>query len=177
MLAWKYAQPGMAVPPIGVAQARPHSKLVEGGAEFEDAGADGFYWDGKGEVGGIVEEEDDAVEFAFAGAAGEREADGMEEVAAAGFEIFLQGGDDLFEALGGEGRRVEEEKGEVTDDVAGGVAGDGGLGVGRGKDLGRVVVEDEAEEVGEGGQVFGVRAEELDGAFGPEELVGSGVGG
>ena len=44
------------------------SDLIEGGAEFEDASADGFDGDGEGEGGGFVEEKDDTVEFAFADA-------------------------------------------------------------------------------------------------------------
>ena len=46
-----------------------HSKLVEGGAEFEDAGADGFDRNGERQERGFLEEEDYAVEFAFADAA------------------------------------------------------------------------------------------------------------
>ena len=38
--------------------------LIEGRAEFEDAGADGFDRDGEREGGGFVDEKDDAVEFA-----------------------------------------------------------------------------------------------------------------
>src|SRR6266403_4321571 len=39
-----------------------HSKLVEGGAEFEDAGADGFELNGERQERGFLEEEDYAVE-------------------------------------------------------------------------------------------------------------------
>src|SRR5258705_628743 len=88
-----------------------HSKLVEGGAEFEDAGADGFYGDGEGEGGGFVEEEDYAVEFAFADAACEGEADGMEGVAAGAAAGFFWIGDDLFEAFGVERRGIKEVEG------------------------------------------------------------------
>ena len=104
--------------------------LIQGGAEFEDAGADGFYGDGEGEGGGFVEEEDYAVEFAFADAAGERETNGIEEIAAADAAGFLQVCGDFLEALGGERSGFEEQQGEMADDVAGGVTRDGGLGPG-----------------------------------------------
>ena len=101
----------------------PHSKLVEGGAEFKDAGADGFYGGGEGEGGGFVEQEDYAVEFAIADAAGERETNGIEEIAAADATSFLQVRGDFLEALGGEWSGFEEEQGEMTYDVTGGMPG------------------------------------------------------
>ena len=85
------------------------NSLVEGGAEFEDTGADGFDGDGKGEGGGFVDEEDDAVEFAFAGASGKGEAEGMEEITAADFEGGFELGDDFLEAVGGEGSGVKKK--------------------------------------------------------------------
>lgn len=63
--------------------------LVEGRAEFEDAGADGFDGDGEGEAGGFVEEKDYAVEFSIADAAGEGEANGVEEITAADVKFFF----------------------------------------------------------------------------------------
>ena len=45
--------------------------LIQGGAEFDDALAGGFYGDREVGGSGFVEEQDDAIEFAFAGAAGE----------------------------------------------------------------------------------------------------------
>jgi len=95
---------------------------IQRGAEFEDAGTDGFYRYGEGEGGGPVEEEDHAVEFAFADAAGECEADGMEEVAAAQAAGFFQMSGDFLEALRGERGGIEEQQGEMADDVAGGIA-------------------------------------------------------
>src|SRR5882672_10537547 len=68
---------------VKAAAELPHSKSVKGGAKFWDASADGFCGEGEVESGGFVEEEDYAVEFAIADAAGEGEADGMEEIAAA----------------------------------------------------------------------------------------------
>jgi len=44
----------------------------------------------------------------------------------------------------------------MADDVAGGVARDGGLGVGGLQDFLGVVVEDGTKEIGESGAVFGV---------------------
>jgi len=151
--------------------------LIQRGTEFEDARADGFYGGGEGESGGLVEEEDDAVEFAFADAAGQREANGMEEIAAADAAGFLQIGGDFLKAFGGEGRGFENEQGEMTDDVAGGVTRDASLGTGRLQNLGGIVVEDGTQEVGEGGAVFGVVSEEMAGAFGPGEVLGGGSGG
>ncbi len=110
--------------------------LIQRGAEFENAGADRFYGNREREGGGFVEEEDYAVEFAFADAAGEGEANGIEEIAAADAAGFLQVCGDFLEALGGEGGGLEQEQGEMADDVAGGVTRDGGLGVGGLQDSG-----------------------------------------
>ena len=151
--------------------------LIQRGAEFENAGADGFYGRGKRKDGGFVEEEDDAVELAFADAAGERKTNGIEEIAAADAAGFLQVCGDFLEALGGEGGGLEQEQGEMADDVAGGVTRDGGLGVGGLQDSAGVVVEDGPKEIGKGRAVFGVVAEELGGALGPGEVLGSGSGG
>jgi len=127
--------------------------------------------------GGFVEEEGDAVEFAFAGAAGEGETNGMEEIAATEATGFLQMGDDFLEAFGGEGSGLEKEQSEMADDVTGRVARKSGVGVGGLQDLRGVVFEDEAEKMGEAGGIFGEVAEELRGAIGPGDLFGSGIGG
>jgi hypothetical protein len=52
--------------------ARPRESLVQGCAEFDDAGARGFYGRRKIRRGGIIEEQNDAVEFALTGASGKR---------------------------------------------------------------------------------------------------------
>jgi len=65
----------------------------------------------------------------------------------------------------------------MADDVAGGVTRDGGLGLGGLQDFGGVIVEDGTKEIGEGGAVLGVVAEELGGTLGPGEVLGSGSGG
>ena len=43
--------------------------------------------------------------------------------------------------------------------------------------MGGVILKDRTQEIGEGSAVFGVVAEELGGAFGPGEMLGSGSGG
>ena len=78
--------------------------LIEGGAEFEDAGADGFDRNGERQGGGFVDEKDDAVEFAFAGTARQGEAQGMEKITTAEFEFFLELRDHFLETIGGKGR-------------------------------------------------------------------------
>ena len=147
---------------------------IQGGTEFEDAGADAFYGSGERQESGLVEEQDYTVEFAFASAACQGKADGIEEIAAADATGFLQVGGNFLEALGSEWSGFEEQQREMTDDLAGGVTRDGGLGIGRLQDFGSVVVENGTQEIGEGRAVFGVVAEELGGAFGPGEVLGSG---
>ena len=58
-------------------------QLVESGAELDDAGAGGFYRMREAGCGRIVEEKDDAIKIAFAGASGESEAERVKEFAAA----------------------------------------------------------------------------------------------
>src|SRR5258708_20502134 len=64
----------------------------------------------------------------------------------------------------------------MADDVAGGVARDGGLGLGGLQDFGGVIVEDGTKKIGEDVAVFGVVAEELRGAARPGDLFGGGIG-
>lgn len=149
--------------------------LIQRGAEFDDAGADGFYRRGERQDRGFIKEQDDAIKFAFAGAAGEAETDGMEEIAAADFELFLEFGDDLFETFGGERSGLEEKQCEMADDVAGRVTGERGVGVSGLENFGGVVVKDEAEEVAKPGGSFGVVAQELGSTFGPDGLLRSGI--
>ena len=47
-------------------------KSIEGGAEFEDALARGLDRDVEGKSGRFIEQQDDAIEFALAGAASKR---------------------------------------------------------------------------------------------------------
>ena len=82
----------------------------------------------------------------------------------------------MFEAFGVERRGIKEKEGQMADDVAGGVARDGGLGLGGLQDFGGVIVEDGTKEIGEGGAVFGVVAEELGGAARPGDLFRGGIG-
>lgn len=151
--------------------------LIQRGAEFEDAGADGFYWDGERQDRGFIEEQDDAIKFAFASTASEAETDGMEEIAAADFELFLEFADDLFETFGGEWSGLKEKQREMADDVAGRVTGERCVGVSGLENFGGLVVKDEAEEIGEARGSFGVVAEELRGMFGPSGLLGSRIAG
>lgn len=46
-------------------------RLIERGAEFEDARANGFHRNGEWQNGGIIEKQDDAIEFAITRAPGE----------------------------------------------------------------------------------------------------------
>ena len=102
-------------------QAVPLALSIEGRTEFEDAGADGFDRDGEGQSGGIVEKQDDPVEFAFAGATRESKPEGMEEIAATNLESFFKVSHNVLEAVGVERLRVEKEESELADDLAGGV--------------------------------------------------------
>ena len=77
---------------VKTAERREGEKsLFHGGAEFQDASAIGLDRNCEGKSCGFVKKKDDAVEFALAGAAGKRETNGMEEVAAADLELFFQG--------------------------------------------------------------------------------------
>lgn len=104
--------------------------LVEGGAEFEDAGADGFYQGGERKSSGTVEKEDDAIEFAFTGTAGERKAQGVKKVPAANLESLFQVSDDILESIGIEWPRIEKEERELANDIARGVTSEDGVGIG-----------------------------------------------
>jgi hypothetical protein len=147
-------------------------ELVEDGAEFEDAGADGFDRDGEGEGCGFVYKENDAIEFAFTGAACEGEAEGVKEVAATEFEFFFEMGDDLLETVGSEGSWVEERKGEFANYVAGGVAGEDGVGFGCLQGMGGVVGENGLQKRDQAAVVHCEMAEMRGGALEKRKMLG-----
>jgi hypothetical protein len=126
-------------------------ELIEGGAKFQDAGTGGFYGNVESQGGRFVEEKDYAVEFAFTRAASKREAKGMEQIATTQFEGLLQERYELFEAVGSEGCWIEEEKGELANQIARAEAGEYGVRFDGLQDLSSVVVEDEFEKFGESG--------------------------
>jgi hypothetical protein len=146
--------------------------LFHCGAKFEDAGACGFYGDGERESGGFVEEENDAIEFAFAGTAGEGEADGMKEITAADVEFVFELVDEGFEAVGIQLAGFEKMQGQMTDDVSRGVAGQDGVGIWKLHDLGGVEFEDETEDLVESRAAGGVMTEKRGGVIRPGELLG-----
>jgi len=148
---------------------------VEEGAEFEDAGADGLDREGKRQDGGFVDEEDDTVKFAFTGPAGKSEADRMEEIATANIEFFFQERDDFLEAVGGEKRGIEQEESKFTDDIAGGIAGENGVGFRRLEGARGVIEEDEVQEFAEAGTIECELAEQGGGAFAEGEVFGGGL--
>ena len=102
--------------------------LIEGGAEFEDAGADRFHRDGEPLNGGMVEKQDDAIEFAITGASCQNQAEWVEKIPAANLESLFEISHDFFEPVGVE-RLWIQKKSKLADDVAGGVTGEDSLGI------------------------------------------------
>lgn len=152
-------------------------RLVERGAEFNDAFSGRLDWHGELESGCLIEEKDHTVEFPFTGSAGERETDGMKEFAAAEVEGVFQRGDDFFEAIGGQRSAIQQEKREMAEDVACGLAREHRVTFDSAEEFFRVVVKNEMEKIGERAAVGDVRAEECRSAFAPSQLLRRSVAG
>jgi hypothetical protein len=131
---------------------------IEGRTEFEDAGADGFDRGGEGQSGGIVEKQDDPVEFPFAGATRESKPEGMEEVPAANLESFFKVSHNFLEAVGVQRLRVEKEESELADDVAGGVTSEDRVGIRQPHDVRGVIGKDQLKQISEAAKVVGMVA-------------------
>jgi hypothetical protein len=148
----------------------PLALSIEGRTEFEDASADGFDRDGEGQHRGIVEKQDDPVEFAFAGATRESKPEGMEEIAATNLESFFKVSHNVLEPVGVERLRVEKEESELADDVAGGVTSEDRVGIRRPHDARGVIGKDQLKQISEADEVVGMVAEKRGGTFAPGEL-------
>ena len=101
----------------------------------------------------------------------------MEKVAAAKFEFFFELGDDLFEAVGGEGSGIEEGEGEFADDVASGVAGQDGVSFRGLQGVGSIVGKDEMEKLLEASAVGSEMTKKRGRAVAEDEMPGGRVGG
>src|SRR5271166_4460641 len=93
-------------------------KLVESRAELDNPRACGLNVHAERKPRGIVEQQDDAVEFTFTRASRQRQPDGMKQIAATKIETFFKRRDHLFEAVRSERRGIEQQQSEMTDHVA-----------------------------------------------------------
>ena len=115
--------------------------LVESGTEFYDALARGFYRGGEICGGGFVEEKNYALEFAFAGAAGEGQANGLKEFAAANVQMGFHFVNENAKGVAGKRRGIKKQRGQLAKSVACRIAGECGVGVGLRENFLRVVVK------------------------------------
>ncbi len=92
----------------GVNTGETFHGLIERGAEFENALARAFH--SEPGLRGQIEKQDDAIEFTFARPARKREANGMEQLAAAQCEARLERGDNLLVAVGINRTAFENQK-------------------------------------------------------------------
>src|SRR5208283_3063632 len=124
----------------------PHASYLNNpsaqrGAKFHDACAYGLHGHGKRQRGGFVHKENDAVEFALASPPGQRQPDGMKQVAAAHLERLLQVRHNLLETVRGERLRLKQQQGELPENFAGGITGKDGVGFRGAQDFRGVVAE------------------------------------
>src|SRR6516225_475428 len=124
----------------------------------------------RGQNGGIVEKQDDPVEFAFASATRESKPEGMEEIAATNLESLFKVSHNVLEPVGVERLRVEKEESELADDVAGGVTSEDRVGIRRPHDARGVIGKDQLKQISEADEVVGMVAEKRGGTFAPGEL-------
>lgn len=73
----------------------------------------------------------------------------MKELAAAESQSVLQRVDNFLETVRGERCAIEQEKCEMAEDVAGGVASEDGVSLDFGEEFVCVVVKDEMQKIGE----------------------------
>jgi hypothetical protein len=129
----------------------------------------------EGKSRGFIEEQDYTIEFAFADAAGERKPDGMKEFSAPKPQSVLQRVDDFLESVRGERCAIEQEKCEMAEHIAGGVAREDGVSLDFGEEFVCVVLKDEMQKIGERVAVRHVWTEQCGRAFAPRELLGRGL--
>src|SRR5271165_6600968 len=101
---------------------RGWSFSVEMAAEFQHPGARGFHRRCEWQRCGIIEQQNYAVQSAFAGTSGERQTNGVKQFPATGLETGLHRGDDFAEALGSERYAIEKLRGEKAQHFARGIA-------------------------------------------------------
>src|SRR6476646_1838889 len=99
----------------------------------------------------------------------------MKEFAAPKPQSVLQRVDDFLETVRGERHAIEQEKSEMAEDVAGGVAREDGVSLDFGKKFVCVVAKNEMQKIGERAAVRHVGTEQCGGAFAPGELLGRGL--
>src|SRR6185437_13383340 len=96
----------------------------------------------------------------------------MKELAAPKPQSVLQRVDDFLESVRGQRCAIEQEKSEMAEDVAGGVAREDRVSLDFGKEFLCVVTKNELQQFGESAAVRHVWTEQCGGAFAPGELPG-----
>src|SRR5712692_3970804 len=131
-----------------------------------------LHWSRKRKPGGFIQKQNHAVEFAFAGAPGQRQPDGMKQLAPANVETVLQFGNDLLESVGSQRYPIQKQKRKLAQHVARRVARQHHMGVDARQNLRRFVMEDQAEEAAERASVCGMSAENQRRVLAPRQLFG-----